>query len=174
MVDEITVNKFIDYLSRLKANDASVLVGGVLRKDFELTWRAVVDDPDVGNMIRRMLFIPGPVPDMRGWILKDVLDHLRGLPVNPPLEILDDVVVDKALITEVRVERDAEGPVYRVTYSYGPDGSCAGKIAPGYDTMHSSLNGWDVDALDLYWSKGNAIPCNFRSGNMEKHCVYVP
>lgn len=87
------------------------------RAELEDVWRLVREEADVQNVLRRLLFIPHPVPDkVQGEWLIQILNHLHSQPTK--LQFVEDIVVTEAEIMAVRLQRDSEGPSYFVRYQY--------------------------------------------------------
>jgi hypothetical protein len=147
--------------------------GKNLRAEFATLWTTVIDDDAFRRTVRRLLFIPARIPDaIQGLTLIKILEHLRGEKTD--LAIHGDVEVTEALVLDVRVEDDSEGPTYHVKYAFGKGGTFEHEGAWGYDAFHAAMNAWPREALDAHWAVGNRIPCHYRKSDPKQHALQVP
>jgi len=141
------------------------------RAELEHVWRLVREDADVQQVLRRLLFIPHPVPDkVQGNRLIQILNHLHGQTTK--LQFFEDVVVTEAEIVAVRVQWDSEGPSYFVRYQYGEGYQVEREF--GYDAYHAAMCGWGEAELNAYWRVGNRVLCHYRASKPEEHSICQP
>lgn len=141
------------------------------RVELEHVWRLVREDADVQQVLRRLRFIPHPVPDkVQGEWLIQILNHLHGQPVK--FKFFEDVVVTEAKILAVHLKHDSEGPSYFVRYQYGEGHQVEREF--GYDAYHAARCGWGEAGLNAYWRVGNRVRCHYRASQPEEHSICQP
>jgi hypothetical protein len=176
VISKATEKTFCECIKAMSGEQAmSVLDGGSRRSEFENTWKLVTEDPDVQAVLARLLFIPSEVPDLeQGYRLRDVVQHV--VEGRSMLALFDDVVTTQAEVVRMHKEIDGKGPTYNVTYVYVDErkSEFSVKRSYGYDSMHSSINGWGESMLDRYWAVGQIIPCRYRKSRPGEHAIRQP
>lgn len=162
-------------MEALRRSNRSVMSGGNLRDDFQRIWLTIINDDSIQQTLHRMLFIPCNTPDIiQGDHLIRILDYLHGR--KHQLSFFDDIMITKAEIITVRIERDSEGPTFFVTYAFTDLDNKKWQFERdyGYDEMHAAFNGWGAKNLGEYWKTGNKILCHYRASQPDSHYLCEP